>query len=700
MARTAPAARSKSRAGSAPEVELTREQLLRIYRLMRTGRAFDERMWLLNRSGQVAFVMPHQGHEGAQAGAGLAVEQGRDWVVPYYRDITLSLVMGMTLEELMMGFFSKAADPSTGGRLMLGHYGKASLQYVTGSSCVASQVLHAAGIGLALRIRAWDAATADGTPDPALPVGAAVLTCFGEGATAEGDFHEAMSFAGIHRLPVVFLCQNNGYSITVPTDEELPVGVAERASGYGMPGVRVDGNDAIAVYEAVSAAMARARAGQGPSLIETTVYRLTPHSSDDDDRRYRTPEEVEAHRGGEPLAVMRSRLTEMGILTQAEDDAMGAEIAVEVDAAQAAAEAAPDPDPATLLDHVWMQEPMDLGDEAEDSEGLPQGEGRELNILEAIREAMGDEMERDNRVFVMGEDVGVGGVFRATEGLRERFGAHRCFNTPIAESQIAGSAIGAAFAGLRPIAEMQFADYSLPAFNQIINEAARTRYRTLGDFPCPMVIRAPFGGGVHGALYHSQSPEAMYCHSPGLKVIAPSNPYDAKGLLIAAIRDPDPVLFLEHKRAYRLIKGHVPAGPYTLPIGRARLSRPGRDLSVITYGLMVHQALKAAAHLAQEGIEVEVLDLRTLKPLDEEAVLATVRKTGKVLLLTEANPFCAITSELGMLIAEQAFDHLDAPPARMTGPDSPARPFATGLEEAFLPNPDGIAARLRELAAY
>jgi 2-oxoisovalerate dehydrogenase E1 component beta subunit len=300
----------------------------------------------------------------------------------------------------------------------------------------------------------------------------------------------------------------------------------------------------------------------------------------------------------------------------------------------------------------------------------------------------------------MGEDVGAGGVFRATEGLRERFGEWRCFSTPIAESQIVGSAIGAAFAGMRPIAEMQFADYSYPAFNQIVNEAARTRYRTRGDFPCPIVVRAPFGGGVHGALYHSQSPEAMYCHSPGLKVVAPSNPYDAKGLLIASIRDPDPVLFLEHKRAYRLIKGVVPQGPYTLPIGKARMAREGKHLSVITYGLMVHQALKAAAHLAQENIDVEVLDLRTLKPIDEAAVLATVRKTGKVLLLTEANPFCAVTSEVGMLIAEKAFEHLDAPLVRLTGPDSPAMPFAVGLEEAFLPNPEGIAIKLRELAAY
>lgn len=669
------------------------EQLLRMYRLMRTGRAFDERMWLLNRSGRVAFVMPHQGHEGAQVGAGMALQRGVDWVVPYYRDLSLALVMGMSAEELMMGFFSRDADPSCGGRQMLGHYGKGDLQLVTGSSCVGSHVLHAVGIGMALKMR---------------EEAAVCLTCFGEGATAEGDFHEAMSFAGIHHLPVIFLCQNNGYAITVPADEEIPIGVAERAHGYGFPGKRVDGNDPIAMYRATKEARERAIRGEGPSLIEAIVYRMTPHSSDDDDRRYRSADEVEEHRRTEPVTAFRSHLTELGVLTDALDATITEEVMAEIEAAQAAAEAAPDPDPATLTTHVYSDEPQDLAACAPDypggapgaEHGLPDGEGPQKTVLEAIREAMADEMERDERVFVFGEDVGVGGVFRATEGLRARFGPWRCFSTPIAESQIVGTAIGAAFAGLRPIPEIQFSDYSLPAFNQIVNEAARTRYRTRGDFPCPIVIRMPFGGGVHGSLYHSQSPEAMYCHSPGLKVVAPSTPYDAKGLLIAAIRDPDPVVFLEHKRAYRLIKGFVPDGPYTLPIGKARLSRAGADLSVITYGLMVHQALKAAAHLAQEGVDVEVLDLRTLKPLDEEAILATVRKTGKVLLLTEANPFCAVTSEVGMLIAERAFDYLDAPPARMTGPDSPAMPFNTALEEAFLPDPEEITARLRELAAY
>src|SRR6202022_79958 len=331
------------------ESELSREELLRIYRLMRLGRAFDERMWLLNRSRKVACVMPHQGHEGAQAGAGMAIRPGVGWVVPYYRDITLSLVMGMTLEELMMGFFSKAADPSTGGRLMLGHYGKASLQYVTGSSCVASQILHAVGVALALKMNADRGQGPDLTDASAGSVMGACLTCFGEGATAEGDFHEAMSFAGIHRLPVVFFCQNNGYSITVPTEEEIPIGVAERARGYGFPGERVDGNDPVAIYDATRRAMERARAGKGPSLIEAIVYRLTPHSSDDDDRRYRSAAEVEKARGTEPPAPPpRRSLRRGGLLTEADDDARGEEILTEVEAAQAAAEVAADPDPASL----------------------------------------------------------------------------------------------------------------------------------------------------------------------------------------------------------------------------------------------------------------------------------------------------------------------------------------------------------------
>ncbi len=322
-------------------------------------------------------------------------------------------------------------------------------------------------------------------------------------------------------------------------------------------------------------------------------------------------------------------------------------------------------------------------------------------VIEAIRDAMDQEMERDPSVFILGEDVGQrGGVFLATDGLQKKYGEDRVIDTPLAESGIVGVAIGAAVNGMRPIAEIQFADFIAPAMNQIIEEAARFCYRSAGDFNLPMVIRAPWGGGVHGALYHSQSIEATFSHIPGLKVVIPSTPADAKGLLTAAIRDPDPVLYLEHKRTYRLIRGEVPDGDRVVPIGTAALRREGRDLSLIAYGLMVHYCLEVAEKLAAEGVSAEVLDLRTIKPMDEAAVLATARKTGKVLVVHEDNRFAGIAAEVLALIMENAFDALDAPVMRLTAPDVPAMPFNRLLEEAFMPNPERILAKARELAAY
>ncbi len=322
-------------------------------------------------------------------------------------------------------------------------------------------------------------------------------------------------------------------------------------------------------------------------------------------------------------------------------------------------------------------------------------------VLEAIREAIDEEMERDPSVFVLGEDVGQhGGVFRATDGLYKKYGEYRVIDTPLAESSIVGLAIGAAANGMRPVAEIQFVDFIGPAMNQIIEEAARFRYRTAGDFGLPMVIRSPFGGGVHGALYHSQSVEALFAHVPGLKVVIPSSPADAKGLLKAAIRDPDPVMYFEHKRTYRLIRGEVRSGDGIVPIGKAEVKRAGKDLSLIAYGLMLHYCLEAAEKLATEGIDAEVLDLRTIKPMDVAAVLATTRKTGKVLVVHEDNPFAGIAAEVIAVIMENAFDALDAPVMRLTGPDVPAMPFNHVLEEAFMPSVEKILAKARQLAAY
>ena len=324
-----------------------------------------------------------------------------------------------------------------------------------------------------------------------------------------------------------------------------------------------------------------------------------------------------------------------------------------------------------------------------------------LSYIEAINLAMKEEMERDDRVFILGEDVGVkGGVFKATQGLYNQFGEYRVLDTPLAESAIAGVAIGAAMVGMRPIAEMQFADFILPAVNQIVSESAKIRYRSNNDWNCPLVVRAPFGGGIHGALYHSQSVEALFAGTPGLKIVIPSTPYDAKGLLKAAIRDEDPVLFFEHKRAYRLLKGEVPSDDYVLPIGKADVKRNGDDITVITYGLAVHFALQAAERLAADGIEAHILDLRTVYPLDKEAIVEAARKTGKVLLVTEDNKEGSIISEVSAIIAEECLFDLDAPIKRLAGPDVPAMPYSPTMEKFFMPNPEKVANAIRELAEY
>lgn len=323
------------------------------------------------------------------------------------------------------------------------------------------------------------------------------------------------------------------------------------------------------------------------------------------------------------------------------------------------------------------------------------------NVLEAVRDAMREEMRRDERVFVLGEDVGArGGVFLATDGFTDEFGDARVIDTPLAESSIAGIALGAAISGMRPIAEIQFADFIWPVFNQIVGEAARVRYGTNGRLNVPLVVRTPEGGGVRGALYHSQSAEAYFCHTPGLKVIAPATPYDAKGLLKSAIRDDDPVIFLEHKRTYRLVRGEVPDAEYTLPIGKADVKRAGDDVSVITYGLMAHHCLEAAQTLADEGVGVEVVDLRTLRPLDTDAVLASVRKTGKALVVHEDNKVGGIGGEVAAIIAEEAFEYLDAPVRRLAGPEVPAMPYSPPLEALYMLDSQKIADAVRSLAAY
>jgi 2-oxoisovalerate dehydrogenase E1 component len=662
------------------DTDLDEKTLLEWFHLMLLGRQIDYRCQVLNRQGRAPFIISVAGHEAAQVGVGWPLRPKYDWIAPYYRDIVLCFRMGLTPLDLMLSVLAKPDDPASGGKQTPGHFSDTRLNIVSGGSPLSTQMVHAAGVAYALKM--------DGTDK-------VVMTCYGEGAGAEGDAHEAFNFAAIYRLPVIFFCQNNGFAISVPFDKEYAVEyAAQRAAGYGFPGVTVDGRDPVTCYHVATQAIARARSGDGPTLIECLVDRLGAHSSEDDQRRYRSQEELDQLAANDALARFRKRLLEERILDEKTADEYDEQVKDEVTRATRQGLDSADAKPEDALTNVYsIDVPAALDPDSA-------AETEDMNMVQAVRDALAQEMERDERVIVLGEDVGPkGGVFLVTDGLYARFGEQRVIDTPIAESSIAGIALGLSLAGKRPVAEMQFTDFAHMAFNQITNEIAKFRYRTDGDWGAPLVIRAPMGGHSHGALYHSQSIEARFA-TPGLKIVIPSTPYEAKGLLIAAMRDPDPVLFFEHKRLYRMFKEPVPKCEYLIPLQRARMARQGDDVSVFCYGLMVHYALEAAGNLEKEGWSIEVVDLRTVYPLDRDAILASARKTGKCLVLYEDNLSVSIGSEVAAIIADEAWRWLDAPVRRLGGLDVPAMPYAQPMEDFFMPNPEKITAALRELAEF
>ena len=678
------------------------DEVLAMFRTIVLARVLDQKIWGLNRMGKAAFVVSAQGHEGAQIGSAWAFRRGpsgplsgqsgpsgplsggseveaevvaRDWTLPYYRDLGVMLTLGMSPYEVLLGVFARADDPCSGGRQMPNHWGSAAMRVISGSSPIATHLPHAAGVAWAVKARRGDDV---------------VFCLFGDGAASKGDFHEALNFAGIHRLPVVFLCENNGYAISVPLAKESAVeNIAQHAHSYGMPGVIVDGNDPLDCYAAAHAAISRARHGEGPTLIECKTYRYLAHTSDDDDRTYRTAQEVETWRKKDPLQRLRQYLIEQRLLPEAVEAEITEGVRAEVDDAARRAEAAAAPEAASAFTKVFARPLRPGGDPVvhQFQPPFPPVEDCvERTIIDTVRATQADLLAEDDRVVILGEDVGPrGGVFRATDGLHGQYGDLRVLDTPLAESSIIGIAIGMAVAGLLPIAEIQFADFIHSAFDQLLSEASRMHYRSNGDFPVPMVVRAPWGGGVHGALYHSQAIEAFYAHIPGLKVVAPSTPADVAGLLRQAMDDPDPVLFLEHKKTYRLIKGLVPASTtsWRVPIGTADVARPGTDLSVITYGIHRHFALEAAEAMAQEdGISVEVVDLRTISPLDREAICESVSRTGRCLVVHEDCISFGVGAEVAAIVAEECFYDLDAPVRRLAMADVPAMPFAAAMEHA------------------
>ena len=662
------------------DTDLDEKTLLEWFHLMLLGRQIDYRFQVLNRQGRAPFIISGAGHEAAQIGVGWPLKPKYDWISPYYRDVVLCLRMGVTALDLMLSVLAKPADPASGGKQTPGHFSDTSLNIISGGSPVATQMVHGAGVAYALRMDRTDKV---------------VMTCYGEGAGAEGDAHEAFNFAAIYKLPEIFVCQNNGFAISVPFHKEYAVRhAAQRAAGYGFPGVTLDGRDPVSCYHVAKQAVARARAGEGPTLIECLVDRLGAHSSEDDQRRYRSQEELDQLEANDCLERFKKRLLEEAILDQGTLAEYEERVKDEVTTATRQGLDSPDARPEDALTNVYSTEvPAAIDPDSS-------RETEDMNMVQALRDALTREMERDERVMVLGEDVGPkGGVFLVTDGLHARFGEERVIDTPIAESSIAGIALGLALAGKRPVAEIQFTDFAHMAFNQITNEIAKFRYRSDGDWGVPLVVRAPMGGHSHGALYHSQSIEARFA-TPGLKIVIPSTPYEAKGLLIAAMRDPDPVLFFEHKRLYRMFKEPVPKGDYLIPLQRARIVRPGDDISVFCYGLMVHYALEAAKNLEQEGWSVEVVDLRTVYPLDKETIVASARKTGKCLVLYEDNYSVSVGSEVAAVIADEVWRWLDAPVKRLGGLDVPAMPYAQPMEDFFMPNPEKITQALRELAAF
>lgn len=654
--------------------ELSEAQLLEVYEMMLTGRLLETRLHTMYRAGRLGgAVYPGVGQEAAQVGFAYALEDG-DIFGGTHRDLLSQLTKGVTLEETLLNFYGKAAAP-TRGRDGNSHFGVLD----KGTLMVISPLpdAYAVAVGCAMAF------------DQRNERRVAMADC-GEGATATGTWHEAVNTAAVLKLPIVFTVQNNQYAYSTPNDREfgLPY-VAHRADGYGIPGVVVDGNDVLECYAAARQAVERARNGDGPTLIEAVTFRHFGHAGHDP-ADYVKPDEREAWMAKDPVARYEEFLSARGLIDEATIAGLRERIEERIKATMEWAQEQADPTPDMVATDLFAVRSVT---------GPPPSApvGDEITMLDAIHQAMDEEMARDERVFLLGEDVGpFGGAFKVTKGLFEKYGPHRVVDMPIAESTIVGAAAGAALMGLRPIAELQYTDFIYPGMDQLFNEAAK--YLWKGGHSVPMVVRGPSGAGLRAGPFHSISPEGMLAHHPGIKVVVPSTPTAAKGLMLAAIRDPNPVVFLEHKKLYRGLKEAIPAGDYEIPIGQSRIARAGDDVTIVTWGAMVHTSLEAADLLAAEGISVEVLDLQSVVPLDWDAVFASVAKTSRLVVVQEDVPFASVSSEVAARVAAEAFWDLDAPVSRVTPPHTHI-PFAAVLEDAFIPQVGDVVAEVRKLSA-
>tara|TARA_B100001971_G_scaffold17200_1_gene13405 strand:+ start:1098 stop:3101 length:2004 start_codon:yes stop_codon:yes gene_type:complete len=660
----------------------TKTQILDVFRKMALSRRLDEKMLILLRQGKSFFHIGASGHEAAQLAAAVLIRPGEDWSYPYYRDGAYCIGLGMTAREQLLCFLSRADDPNSGGRQMPQHYGHKDLRIVSQSSPTGTQFLQAVGTAIARKM--------EETKD-------VVYVSSGEGTTSQGDFHEALNWASNAKAPVIFHIQDNEYAISTHKSEQTADSVYTMTAGFkNLSRYDVDGTNFFETNLAFKQAVERARRGKGPSLIVSNVVRLLPHSSSDDQRKYRTPKALEEDRKRDPLTILEDQCIREKLISAKEIEKIRTEVKAQVDADTEWAEGQEHPDGDTALDHIYSGD-MPMNEPSFDAVA------DKVVIVDAINHALKEEMARNDKMVIYGQDIAdpKGGVFTATKGLSDEFGIDRVFNSPLAESSIVGTAVGMAVAGYKPVVEIQFGDYIWTAMMQLRNEVSTLRYRSNNAWKCPLVVRVPVGGYIHGALYHSQSIDGYFIHMPGIYLAYPSNAADAKGLLKMACRMDDPVIYMEHKGLYR--QGYAateePGEDYALPFGKGRIVCQGNELTIVTWGAMVQKSIEGIKSLALADGVVEIIDLRTLNPLDLDMIEASLEKTGKVLVVYEDNLTNGPGAEISALIADRFFELLDGPVRRVAAKDSPV-PFNWFLEEKILPQTEDVSIAIQELLEY
>jgi 2-oxoisovalerate dehydrogenase E1 component len=699
---------------------LDRETLIRLYRVMFTSRRLDDREIQLKRQNKIYFQISSAGHEGVTSAMGLLLRPGVDWIYPYYRDRALCLMLGVTPLETLLQAVGAKDDPSSGGRQMPSHWGHPDWNIVSRSSCTGTQFVQAVGAAEATlyyegRPKALSQARKASLGEyVSYESQEIVYVSAGDGATSEGEFWESLNAACAMKLPLLYLIEDNGYAISVPVEVQTAGGSISRLA-RSFPNLHLaecDGTDPLESYSVCKQAVDYCRQRRGPAFIHAHVVRPYSHSLSDDEKLYKTAEEREDEAHRDPLSNFSLFLVREGLLDQKEIEALEAEVDREVRDAADQALAAEPPSADSILVNVYSP---DIDPTSASLAAEPELHGAPKTMVEMVAATLSEEMSRDERITVFGEDVadvsrednlkhvkGKGGVFKATAGLQRKYGADRVFNTPLAEASIVGRAIGMATRGLKPVAEIQFFDYIWPAMMQIRDELCVMRWRSNGAFKCPVVLRVAIGGYLTGGgVYHSQSGESLFTHCPGLRVVMPSTALDVAGLLRTAIRSDDPVMFLEHKHLYRqpYNRSEYPGADFTVPFGKARMVREGTEVSIITYGAIVHRAEVAAAQLQREGVSVEIIDLRSLSPYDWEAIAATVRKNHRVIVAYEDMLSWGYGAEIAARIGEELFEHLDAPVTRVAAMDTFCA-YQPKLEDIILPQTDDLTAAVHRILEY